>query len=74
MIDMVERGESLERVQRKGRILKRLTEGMQVCEKIIVREPKGRHYTALYTAHQALVRSGRSVMIRVEEGNRLGIY
>jgi hypothetical protein len=72
--NIAERGEPLPIVQRKGRLLKKLTEGMMVDEKIIVNEPKGRHYVVLYKAKQELVQSGRPVMIRIDPGNRIGIY
>ena len=74
MINIAERGEALSRVQRKGRLLAKLTAEMTVGEKIIVSEPKGRHYVVLYRAKQELVRSGRSVMIRKDAENRIGIY
>ena len=66
-------GESLERIARKTALLKQLTVGMKVGDKIIVSEPRGRHYVALYNAEQGKVRSGRSVMIRVDE-RAIGTY
>lgn len=67
-------GRSIIRVQRKGRLLEKMTNTMGVGEKIIVSKPKGRHYVVLYKAQQELVRSGRPVMIRKDAENRIGIY
>lgn len=73
-VNMIEREEQISIIQRKGKILERLTRKMEVGEKIIVTEPRGRHYAVLYRAKQEQVRSGRPVMIRKDPGNRIGIY